>query len=241
MILYPAIDILDGRAVRLAQGRFDESTVYDEDPLGAAQAWVQAGARFLHIVDLDGARAGRPINLAALERIVAEVGIPVQYGGGLRDLAAVGAALAAGAARAIVGTAAYSDIDFLDEVLATHGSHVLVSVDVRDGSVATRGWTEDSHVPASAVIDALQRRGVTSFVYSSIERDGMLSGPDLEEVQRIAAAIRGRFIYSGGVGSVEDLAALARLRLVNLAGVIVGRALYERRFTIAEAQVALQR
>ncbi|HEY2317779.1 MAG TPA: 1-(5-phosphoribosyl)-5-[(5-phosphoribosylamino)methylideneamino]imidazole-4-carboxamide isomerase [Solirubrobacteraceae bacterium] len=239
MILLPAIDILEGKAVRLARGEFDQRTVYDADPLDAARRWVRAGARALHIVDLDGARGGAPVNLEHVARIVAEVDVPVQMGGGLRTIEAVGEALAAGVTRVILGTAAYTDIDFLDEVLATHRERVVVSVDARHGKLAAAGWTEQTEIPAEAVIKTLGRRGVTRFVYSSIERDGMLSGPDLEEVGRIADAVRGTFVYSGGVSSVEDLRALAGLRQVNLAGVIVGKALYEGRLDVAEGQAAL--
>jgi phosphoribosylformimino-5-aminoimidazole carboxamide ribotide isomerase len=239
MILYPAIDIRDGKAVRLAQGDFAAETVYDEDPLSAARTWVDGGARWLHVVDLDGARDGTPANLEHLERICGDLDVPVQFGGGLRSLESVERALTAGAERVILGTAAYTDVDFLDEVIAAHGSRVVVSVDVRNGHVASAGWTQQTSMEATAVIDHLQRRGVRRLVYSSIERDGMLTGPDLDEVCRVAEAVRGSFTYSGGIGSLKDLAALAALRQVNLNGVIVGKALYERRFGVAEAQAAL--
>jgi phosphoribosylformimino-5-aminoimidazole carboxamide ribotide isomerase len=239
MILYPAIDIRDGKAVRLAQGDFAQETVYDADPLSAARAWVEGGARWLHVVDLDGARDGAPANLEHLERIAGELGVPVQFGGGLRSRASVDAALAAGAQRVILGTAAYTDVDFLDDVVAAYDNRVVVSVDVRGGRVASAGWTHQTEMEASAVIEHLQRRGVRRLVYSSIERDGMLSGPDLAEVQRVAEAVRGHFTYSGGIGTLADLEALARLRQVNLTGVIVGKALYERRFGVAEAIAAL--
>jgi phosphoribosylformimino-5-aminoimidazole carboxamide ribotide isomerase len=240
VILYPAIDIRDGKAVRLTQGDFAAETVYDADPLSAARAWVQGGARWLHVVDLDGARDGAPANLDHLERIARELDVPVQFGGGLRSLQSIAAALAAGAERVILGTAAYTDVDFLDDAIAAHGARVTVSVDVRGGRVASAGWREQTEMEAGAVIEHLQRRGVKRLVYSSIERDGMLSGPDLGEVARVAAAVRGTFIYSGGIGTLEDLRALAALRQVNLAGVIVGKALYERRFGIAEARAALR-
>ena len=241
MILYPAIDISEGKAVRLLQGDFSEKTVYDEDPVDAAKAWKEAGARFLHIVDLDGARTGSPKSIHHLERIVREVGLPVQYGGGLRALPAVRDALRAGASRVILGTAAYTDVDFLDDVISAYGDKVVVSVDARGGNVTTAGWTETTQMPAEAVLERLWARGVKQFVYSNVDRDGMLGGIDLDEVRRIAAVVRGRFLYSGGVGGLEDLEGLVSLRQVNLGGVIVGKALYEKRFTIAEAQAVLDK
>jgi phosphoribosylformimino-5-aminoimidazole carboxamide ribotide isomerase len=239
VILYPAIDILDGKAVRLVEGNFDDRTVYDDDPLAAAQSWVDAGARFLHVVDLDGARSGEPRSIEHLRRIVSETGVPVQYGGGLRSLPAVREALRAGAERVVIGTAAFRDIDFLDAVLGAFGPRVLVSVDVRGGHVATAGWTQTTQMPGTDAIRRLGDRGVASFVYTNVDRDGRLEGPDPEEVRRVAEAVRGRFLYSGGIGSLDHLRALADLRQVNLAGVIVGKALYERRFTVAEGQAAL--
>jgi phosphoribosylformimino-5-aminoimidazole carboxamide ribotide isomerase len=239
VILYPAIDISEGKAVRLVQGHFDDKTVYEDDPFEAARSWVDAGARFLHVVDLDGARTGTPQNLHHVERIVRELGTPVQVGGGLRALPAVRDALRAGVARVILGTAAYTDIDFLDDVVAAYGDRVVVSVDARGGFVTTKGWTETTQMPAADVIERLRGRGVKQFVYSNVDRDGMLEGIDLDEVRRIAQVVRGRFIYSGGIGSLDDLRGLVELRQVNLAGVIVGKALYEHRFTVAEAQQVL--
>jgi phosphoribosylformimino-5-aminoimidazole carboxamide ribotide isomerase len=241
MILLAAVDILEGKAVRLARGDFDAKTVYDADPLEAARRWVAAGARALHVVDLDGARTGTPANLEHVARIAGDLDVPVQLGGGLRTVAAVQAAFDAGATRVVLGTAAYGDVDFLDAVIAEHGDRVVVSVDVRGGKLATSGWTEQTEIPAEPVIERLGGRGVRRFVYSSIERDGMLAGPDLAEVEKIAQVVRGSFVYSGGISSLEDLAALAALRQVNLAGVIVGKALYEERFTVGEAQLVLDR
>jgi phosphoribosylformimino-5-aminoimidazole carboxamide ribotide isomerase len=239
VILYPAIDISEGKAVRLVKGDFNEKTVYEDSPLEAARAWVEAGARFLHVVDLDGARTGSPKSLHHLEQITGALAVPVQYGGGLRSLPAVRNALRAGAERVILGTAAYTDIDFLDDVLGAFRERVIVSVDTRGGNVSTSGWQETTQMPAEAVIERLQNRGVRSFVYTNVDRDGMLEGPDLEEVKRIAAVVRGRFLYSGGIGQLDDLTGLAALRQVNLGGVIVGKALYEGRFTIREGQKAL--
>jgi phosphoribosylformimino-5-aminoimidazole carboxamide ribotide isomerase len=240
MILLPAIDILEGKAVRLTRGEFDARTVYDSDPLDAAKRWVDGGARALHVVDLDGARTGQPANLAHVARITAELDVPVQLGGGLRTVAAVADAFAAGVGRVVLGTAAYRDVDFLDEVLAEHGDRVVVSVDAREGRLAAAGWTEQTDIPVEPVIERLGGRGVRRFVFSSIERDGMLTGPDLDGATRVAGAVRGSFVYSGGIGSLEDLRSLASLRQVNLAGVIVGKALYEGRFDVGEAQRALE-
>jgi phosphoribosylformimino-5-aminoimidazole carboxamide ribotide isomerase len=240
VILYPAIDISDGKAVRLVKGDFNQVTVYEDSPLEAARAWVDAGARFLHVVDLDGARTGSPKSLEHLEQIIGELHVPVQYGGGLRSLPAVRDALRAGAERVILGTAAFNDIDFLDDVLGAFRDRTIVSVDTRGGNVSTSGWQETTQMPAEAVIERLQNRGVRSFVYTDVDRDGMLGGIDFENVRRIAKAVRGRFIYSGGIGSLDDLRGLRDLRQVNLGGVIAGKALYEGRFTIAEGQRALQ-
>jgi phosphoribosylformimino-5-aminoimidazole carboxamide ribotide isomerase len=239
VIFLPAIDIRDGKAVRLEQGRFDRETVYVDDPLEAARSWVEAGARSLHVVDLDGARAGEPQNLEHLKRITEELRIPVQYGGGLRSFASARDALAAGATRVVLGTAAYSDVEFLEDALSAWGVRVVVAVDVRGGHVSVSGWTEETQMLAEDVIDRVSRAGVKQFVYTNADRDGMLNGPDLDEVRRIAKAIRGRWIYSGGISSADDLRALRDLRLMNLAGVISGKAIYEGRFTIAEAHEIL--
>jgi phosphoribosylformimino-5-aminoimidazole carboxamide ribotide isomerase len=239
LILFPAIDVRGGKAVRLRQGRFEDETVYADSPLEAARDWVQSGARYLHVVDLDGAKTGEPAALEHLERIARELGVPVQYGGGLRKIESVRAAFEAGAARAIIGTAAFRDMDLLDACVAEFGPRVAVAVDVRGGFISTAGWTETSSLPAVEAIERLQDRGVSKFVYTDADRDGMLEGPSMDDVRAVAAAVRGYFIYSGGIGTLEHLRALAALRQVNMAGVIVGKALYERAFTVAEAREAL--
>ena len=240
MIFLPAVDIRGGRAVRLQQGHFDQETVYEDDPLAAARAFVEAGARQLHVVDLDGAREGAPANLDHLRRITEALGVPVQYGGGLRSLPDVRRALGAGAERVVLGTAAYSDVEFLESVLSTWEPRILVAIDVRGGHVSVSGWTTETQMLPDDVIGRLQRRGVKRFVYTNVDRDGMLGGLDVEEVRRVGGVIRGRFLYSGGVATIEDLRALRRLRLLNLAGVISGKALYERRFSVGEARAALE-
>lgn len=237
MRLYPAIDILGGNAVRLVKGDFDAKKVYDEDPLSAARGWVQAGARALHVVDLDGARTGAPVNLENLTRISSELGVPVQYGGGLRSAQAISDALAAGAWRVILGTAAFTDPALLASALSEHGpERILVSVDVRGGQVATAGWTESTEPSTAAVLNRLHETGVRSLVYTNVDRDGMLEGPDLQEVAGVAQSTSAEVIYSGGIGALADLHGLAEL---GLGGVIVGKALYEQRFTIEQARQAL--
>jgi phosphoribosylformimino-5-aminoimidazole carboxamide ribotide isomerase len=243
--LYPAIDILGGNAVRLLKGDFDAKTLYDQDPLSAARGFAEAGARFLHVVDLDGAKSGEPVNIEHLRTICGELGLPVQYGGGLRSLAAVDDALAAGAARVILGTAAFTDPVLLRQALDAHGAEqVLVSVDVREGHVATHGWLETTEVRAREAFERLRELGVRNFVFTNIDHDGMLDGPNRDEaVLATSAAGEGTVILSGGIGEITHLQALARLReeqhLDRLDGVIVGKALYEQRFTVAEALVAL--
>jgi len=239
VILFPAIDIRDGRAVRLAQGDYERETAYDDDPVTAAVRWQNAGARWLHVVDLDGARAGEPQNLDQLRRIVAAVGIPIQFGGGLRDSRKVEDAISCGVERVVLGTAAVRDPEMAGAIAAAHGDRVVVSLDARGGQVAAEGWTEQSSVSATELARTLSERGIDRFVFTPVEVDGLMEGPDLESLAAVAAAASGSVIYSGGVGSLDDLRALASLGLPNLEGSIVGRALYEERFTIAEAQTAL--
>ncbi len=242
MILYPAIDIRAGHAVRLLQGDYAHETVYDADPAEAARRWIGEGAEFLHVVDLDGAKAGEPRNLAAVEEI-AGLGCPVQVGGGLRDRASVATMFECGAQRVVIGTAALRDPDFLDAVLAEHGERIVVSVDARDGRVALEGWTRAGEEGAVEAVASLAARGVSSFLCTAIEVDGTMAGPALEQLRAIAAATNARVIASGGVGSLADLAALAALgaEAANVEGAIVGRALYERRFTVADGVAALRK
>jgi phosphoribosylformimino-5-aminoimidazole carboxamide ribotide isomerase len=240
MILLPAVDIRDGKAVRLRQGHFDQETVYADDPLEAARSFVEAGARFLHIVDLDGARQGEPVNLHHVERITSELEIPVELGGGLRTIRSIDRAFEAGAARVVLGTAAFSDPDLLDEALTAFSKPIYVGVDVRLGRVSVSGWTRQTEQSGEDAIRALQRRGALYFIYTNVDRDGMLDGPDLDEIGRVSQVVQGEFIYSGGIGSIDDLHALRALDLPNLTGVISGKALYEGRFTVEQGAEALR-
>jgi phosphoribosylformimino-5-aminoimidazole carboxamide ribotide isomerase len=239
VILYPAIDIRGGRAVRLLQGDYDRETAYDADPVDAARRWADEGAQFLHVVDLDGAKAGEPQNLDNVRRIAAAVDCPIQVGGGLRNATAVGAVLDAGAERVVIGTAALRDPDFLDSVLAAHDERVVVSVDARDGKVSLSGWTETSDVDVADAVANLTERGVKRFLCTAIEVDGTMEGPVIDQLNEIAAATDAQVIASGGVGSLSHLEQLAREAAPNIEGAIVGRALYEQKFTVAEAIKAL--
>jgi phosphoribosylformimino-5-aminoimidazole carboxamide ribotide isomerase len=241
VILYPAIDIRGGQVVRLEQGDYGLETAHDADPQDAARRWRAQGARILHVIDLDGARSGRPENLEAVRRI-AELGVPVQLGGGLRDAAAVAAGVEAGAQRVVLGTAAIRDPGLVDEVVDAHGERVVVALDARAGKVAVSGWLEASEASPAELLSEMAGRGVGTFLYTPIEVDGTLAGPALDGLAPIAlAAARSgaRLIYSGGIGSIDDLGRLATLSLSALRGVIVGRALYEGRFTVGEGQAAL--
>ena len=240
MILYPAIDIRGGQAVRLLQGDYAQETTYDADPIDAAKRWAGEGAEFLHVVDLDGAKAGEPRNLDAIRRIAAAVECPIQVGGGLRDAASVTAVLEAGAARVVIGTAALRDPQFLDDALATHGEAVVVSVDTRGGMVSLSGWTETSDVDAPAAVAELSRRGVQRFLCTAIEVDGTMEGPAIDQLNQIAAATTSQVIASGGVGTLSHLETLAHASAPNIEGAIVGRALYERQFTVADGITALR-
>ena len=239
MLLYPAIDIRGGQAVRLLQGDYARETTYDADPVDAAKRWADEGAEFLHVVDLDGAKAGEPRNLDVVRRIAAAVECPIQVGGGLRDAGSVAAVLDAGAARVVIGTAALRDPEFLDQALAAHGEAVVVSVDTRGGKVSLSGWTETSDVEAPAAVADLSARGAQRFLCTAIEVDGTMEGPAVDQLNEIAAAASAQVIASGGVGELAHLEQLARESAPNIEGAIVGKALYEKKFTVAEGIAAL--
>ncbi len=243
MILYPAIDIRDGRAVRLVQGDYERETRFDADPVEAARRWVEQGGLALHVVDLDGARSGRPRNLKIVEEIVDAVDVPVQFGGGLRSAADVEEALGVGVERVVLGTAAVNNADLVESLVAEHGgSRIVVAADSRSGRVAVEGWEREGDVTTPELIGELASRGVGAFVFTPVDVDGTLAGPSVQELRSAASAAGSAgttLVYSGGVGALDDLRTLASLRLDSLEGVIVGRALYERRFDAGEGQAAL--
>ena len=238
--LYPAIDLRDGHAVRLVQGDFDRTIVFNDDPIAQAQEFAAAGATALHVVDLDGARDGELVHAAIVASIAATFPGHVHLGGGLRSRAAIETAIATGVRRVVVGTAALDDPALLDWAVDRLGDGLVVALDAREGKVATHGWTRVSDQDAVDVAADLGRRGVRHLLYTDIARDGMLDGPNHEALRRLARAAGPlNVIASGGVSSLADLRSIAALDLDNLSGVIVGRALYEGLFGVAEALEAL--
>ncbi len=232
MILYPAIDIKDGKCVRLRQGRFDDVTVYEEDPVLAARHWRDEGAGHIHVVDLDGAKTGTSANLKIISRIAEETGIHVQTGGGIRSIENIRERLEAGAGRVIIGTKAVMEPEFVREALAEFGSdRIVVGLDGRGEAAATYGWEQDSSRTIMELACEFAEMGVKTIVYTDISRDGMLSGPNFEYTSKLASRTGIDIIASGGISSSADIDKLARM---GAAGVIMGKALYEGKIVLRD-------
>ncbi len=238
MLIIPAIDIKDGRCVRLYQGDMERETVYYPQPLDAARYLVEEGARMLHVVDLNGAVAGRPVHLPELAAICAESAVAVEMGGGLRTLEAVEQAVAAGVARVVIGTRAYESPDFLRRTCARFPGRVVAGIDARAGRVAVRGWRDDTALDAVELARRCQGAGAARIIYTDIGRDGTGLGVNVEQTAQVARAVAIPVIASGGVGSLDDIRALAALAGEGVEGVIVGRALYNGAFSLLEAMAA---
>lgn len=226
MIVIPAIDLKNGRCVRLLQGKAHQETVYSEDPPAVARRWEEAGAQRLHVVDLDGAFSGSPRNLEALKSIIAAISLPVQFGGGVRDIQRVKELMSLGVWRVILGTAAYQDKEFLTSACEAYPGSVAVGVDAKDGKMAIKGWVEETGEDALITAHRCQEAGASAIIYTDISRDGMLSGPNISATRQVARAINIPVIASGGVSSLDDIRALREMEGVELEGVIVGKALY---------------
>jgi phosphoribosylformimino-5-aminoimidazole carboxamide ribotide isomerase len=237
LTLYPAIDLLGGRCVRLRQGDYDQVSVYDEDPVAVARHWRDAGAGWLHVVDLDGARTGRPVHLTMLADIVRATSLPVQFGGGVRTMEDVESALAVGAARVILGTAAAREPAFAAHAIATWGNAIAVSVDSRGGKAAVAGWRETTEESALGLAVRMVGAGVGTLIFTNVERDGTLAGVDAAPLVAVRAAVgpRARLIAAGGVTTLDDLRALAR---AGVGGAVLGNALYTGTLDFAAALAA---
>jgi phosphoribosylformimino-5-aminoimidazole carboxamide ribotide isomerase len=232
MQVIPAIDLRGGHCVRLRQGDFDQETIFGDDPAAMAERWESEGATRIHLVDLDGAKAGRPVNVEAVRQIIDRVGVPCQLGGGIRDEATIAAWLEAGIERVVVGTQALRDPDWFGRMARAYPARLVLGLDARDGRVATEGWLETSSVDALSLARQFDSLPIAGIIYTDIARDGTLEGPNLESIAALAEAVRSPVIASGGVGTLEDLLRLATL---PIAGCIVGRALYDGRFTLRSA------
>jgi phosphoribosylformimino-5-aminoimidazole carboxamide ribotide isomerase len=235
VILFPAIDLKEGLAVRLEQGDMTRATVFHRDPAAQAHTFEQQGFEYLHIVDLDGAFAGKPMNAAAVDRILEAVNVPVQLGGGVRNTATVESWLEKGVTRVIIGTAAVRDPPFVKQAARDYPGRIAVGLDARDGKVAVEGWAENSQLSALEIARRFEDVGVAAIIYTDIARDGMLQGLNLDTTVTLADSISIPVIASGGLASIEDIKRLVEPRAKRLAGAIAGRALYDGRLDAAEA------
>lgn len=238
MQIIPAIDLKDGKCVRLFQGEMDQETVYFEEPVAAAKHWLAEGASFLHIVDLNGAVEGRPVHIQEVAAISAQPGLRVELGGGLRSVAAVDAALALGVDRVVIGTAAYDNAEFLRRLCQKFPGKIVVGIDARQGKVAIKGWKETTAMDAVALARRCEQDGAARIIYTDISRDGASSGVNLDETLKIARAVSIPIIASGGVGTLDDIRRLLPLEKAGVEGVIVGRALYNGAFRLRDAVAA---
>ncbi|ODT59337.1 MULTISPECIES: 1-(5-phosphoribosyl)-5-[(5-phosphoribosylamino)methylideneamino]imidazole-4-carboxamide isomerase [Paracoccus] len=237
MILYPAIDLKDGNCVRLLRGDMEAATVFGTDPAAQARAFQDAGAEWLHLVDLNGAFAGKPVNAAAVEAILAATSIPTQLGGGIRDMATIEAWLDRGLSRVILGTVAVEDPDLVHQAAAAFPGRIAVGIDARAGRVATRGWATETDIDATDLARRFQDAGVAAIIYTDIDRDGAMGGPNIAATEALARAVTIPVIASGGVSSLADLTALAQTGVI--AGAISGRALYDGAIDLKQALQSL--
>jgi phosphoribosylformimino-5-aminoimidazole carboxamide ribotide isomerase len=232
MIIYPAIDLRGGKTVRLFQGDYNQETVFDIDPAEAALKWEEAGARWIHVVDLDAAKAGHPVNLDAIARIRDAVDVPIQLGGGIRTFQHIAETLDRGVNRVILGTVALRDRALVERAAKRWGEEIAVSLDARDGKLAAAGWTEQTELDALDLARDMNKAGVTRFIYTDINRDGTHTGPNVAAIRDLVLAVRAQVISAGGVGSIADLQAISQ---TGAHGAIIGRALYDGRVDLREA------
>lgn len=235
MLLIPAIDLKNGHCVRLRQGRMDDVTIFSEDPVSVAQRWADEGAERIHVVDLDGAVKGQPVNLKVVEAIASAVDVPVQIGGGIRDEDTIQRYLNAGAAYVIIGTKAINTPHFLRDVCLEYPRHIIVSLDAKDGRLALNGWAKVTHFDAIEAAQHCERDGVEAIVYTDISRDGMMAGFNVESTRTLAQAVKTPVFASGGVSTLDDIRKLKEIEGDGVVGAVIGRALYEGGFSLADA------
>ncbi|MEI7554311.1 1-(5-phosphoribosyl)-5-[(5-phosphoribosylamino)methylideneamino]imidazole-4-carboxamide isomerase [Candidatus Chlorohelix sp.] len=231
MLIIPAIDLKDGKCVRLYQGDYNQVTVFNDDPVEVAIQWREQGAQYLHLVDLDGAKAGKPVNLLVVKRIIEASGLPVELGGGIRDEAIVEEALSAGVDRVVLGTVALRDTGLAERLCRRWGERIVIGIDARNGLVAVEGWTETSNVTATLLATEMAKRGATRFIYTDISRDGTLTEPNYEALRDFMESAQKPVIASGGVAKAEHV---AKLRETGAEGVIIGKALYTGDLKLSE-------
>jgi len=235
LLIIPAIDIKGGKCVRLLQGRPEDETVFSDKPVAMAKHWQKEGAKFLHLIDLDGAFGGVPKNLPLIKRIVESIDIPVELGGGIRTLKDIEHVLDIGLNRVILGTIALKEPDFIESVCKDYSEKIAVGIDAKDGMVATDGWLRVSHKSAIEFAIEMQQRGVKTIIYTDIKRDGMLTGPNINTTKKIAQAVDIDVIASGGISSIDDILAVKSLEQFGVTGVIIGKALYTGKVSLQEA------
>jgi phosphoribosylformimino-5-aminoimidazole carboxamide ribotide isomerase len=241
MLIIPAIDLRNGKCVRLIQGKADAETIFSDDPVATALKWEGKGAKFLHVVDLDGAFTGSPKNLDVIEKIVDAVNIPIEMGGGIRDASVVGSVFKAGVHRAILGTSALKNPDLAREMCDLYGDRIAVGIDAKDGKVAIKGWTELGEKSAIDFAIEMKDAGVKTIIYTDIKRDGMLTGPNVEATKNLAVAVKGvAVIASGGMSSLDDIKNLKDIEPYGVVGVIIGKALYTGDIELEEAIILSQ-
>jgi phosphoribosylformimino-5-aminoimidazole carboxamide ribotide isomerase len=234
VLIYPAIDLKGGKVVRLRQGLADQVTIYGDDPSAVACRWAEGGARWLHVVDLDGAFEGTPRNTSSVASILEAVKIPVQLGGGLRTRQQIASALKMGVSRCVVGTKACESPEFVGGLIREFGYRIAVGIDARDGFVAVKGWVEKTTLPAVEFAQQVDRLGVQTIIFTDVSTDGMLTGPNFAAIEKVCAAVKCNVIARGGVSSAGDVRRLRELNLPNLAGVIIGKALYDGRVDLKQ-------
>ncbi len=235
MLIIPAIDLRGGKVVRLFQGKFNQEKVYSSDPVKTAKHWARQGAKFLHIVDLDGAKTGKPKNLESLRRIISEVGIPLEFGGGVRSIQTISNLLKLGVQRVVLGTKAASDVEFLKKAWSKFRERIIVSIDAKGGKVLTQGWNQKSSKTVLTFAKELKKIGFKQLIYTDISKDGTLTGPNILEIKKLIKETGLNIIASGGVSDLKDISNLNKLKKKGLSGVIIGKALYEGKFTLTQA------